>query len=128
MATGEDTVGRQVQIKIDGAIFAEFEEISIDDTREVVRRPKFGTPYANRTPGDIECSGRMRHPAFGYDDFVDFLRSGSSFQIDYERISDSKAYTITDCYCTNRTTGGSAGNNVQNEEISFSGKESTENL
>ena len=62
------------------------------------------------------------------DDFVDFLRSGSSFETSFERISDSKAYTIPDCYASGVSIGGSAGNNVQNEEISFSGREATEDL
>jgi len=128
MTTAQDTVGRQVQVKIDGVVEAEFEEISSDMGREVVERDKFGTPYANRTPGQITQTGRLKQPSFYSSKFVDFLRSGSSFQIDYERISDSKAYTITDCYCTNHTLDGSAGNNVQGEEVSFSGKEVTENL
>lgn len=125
MTTGTDTLGRHVQIKIDGVVEAEFDEISIDNPNEIVSRPKFGTPYPNRTPGDIETTGRLRQPGFTNTKFLDLLTSGGSFQIDYERIADSKKFTIPDCYVSSNNLSGSAGNNVQQNEISFSGKNVT---
>lgn len=116
-----DLTGRDVEVLIDDVVVGEYDSVSIDYNQAEVTREPMGTPFPNRTPGNITGSGTLGNVIFENPGkaFIDHLQNKTEFSVKLRKKGTTEEYECTKCHATSAALSGQGGDNVQTQEDSF---------